>query len=69
MRGRTRTEASREMAVVERWRRLWTLARDAAKKAGDARLLLLERYVNEPETVLRRMSVVTEADIAREFPA
>ncbi len=64
---RQRKKEPAKMLDQRRWQALWSLACDKARETGDPRLSLLERYSSEPEKILRKMSIISVADIDREL--
>jgi hypothetical protein len=67
---RNRKPTTRDPASVlhkNYWSNLWTEACNRARALKDPRLSLLERYVKEPEKILRKMSILSLTDIEREF--
>jgi hypothetical protein len=49
------------------WRKIWSTALSKAKAKQDPRAAMLERYINDAEWVCRKLSLISEADIDREF--
>jgi len=49
------------------WKDLWGKACDRARTVEDSRLAVLERYSKEPEKILRKFNIISQADIDREF--
>jgi hypothetical protein len=67
-RSQVTSKVSEKIQDKAKWRVLWSKTVAIAKANQDLRLVMLERYMNEPEWVLRKLSIISEADITREFP-
>jgi hypothetical protein len=54
---------------AKHWNQLMDKAIAAADKIDDKRVADLRRGIKDPERTLRRLHIISEADIMREFPA
>lgn len=62
VRGRTKVETPEQ-----KWRSLLDEAIKQARRHGDNRLSYLTSHADEPERVLRTLSILDESDLEREF--
>ena len=49
------------------WESLYKRALKYARKTGDSRVTLLEEHRDTPEHILRSLSIISDADLEREF--
>lgn len=50
------------------WRSLYNTALERAEESGDARLCDLKHLASDPERAMRKLSILSEVDLNREFP-
>jgi|AntRauTorckE6833_2_1112554.scaffolds.fasta_scaffold00822_7 hypothetical protein len=55
--------------VQVKWERLYRKALERAEAENDPRVQDLRHFSNNPEAALRRLSIVSEVDLEREFPS
>lgn len=52
----------------KKWRRLYASALERAEAVGDPRVQDLKHFADDPEQAVRRLGVISETDLDREFP-
>jgi hypothetical protein len=59
----------REVDNFRYWNNLWRISLDRLNQIGDTgTAALLQRYRKEPEQILRKLSILSEVDLNRDFP-